>query len=310
MLSRLPAQRMLLAGLLIVVAVVALKFLVMLAEPHMVFFPPARPFEAPESAGLPYEDVVATTEDGLALRSWLFRADRAASSAPAFTILFFHGNAEDISQNLDMARAARRIGCNLLLAEYRGYGGNAGAPSEIGLYRDGDAALAAVRRLEGIDPARLVVWGRSIGATVAIHLAAADAGRLRAAPGADRPGGAGAPPLAGLIVESAFTSGPDLLREGGSVVLRVLALFGRYRFDNAGRMARVTAPVLAIHGTADEVVPFALGERLFAAAPRQAGFAAVEGGGHNDLSVSHGAEVWEAVARYIEALAAEPATGR
>ncbi|HXU11261.1 MAG TPA: alpha/beta hydrolase, partial [Candidatus Binatia bacterium] len=174
-------------------------------------------------------------------------------------------------------------------------------------YRDGEAALRDLRSRAGVDPGRIVVWGRSIGAAVAVRLAAG--GTDGAGPSRDRAGGAdssgdrdGTPGVAGLILESPFTSVPDLLRQGGHVALLALSRFGTYRFDSAALMGRVEAPVLIVHGTDDEIAPFELGRRLYEMASGRKELAAIRGGGHNDLWALHEDEVWDAVRRFLESL--------
>jgi len=221
------------------------------------------------------------------------------------TLLFFHGNAENIGGCLDVAALTRGAGYNLLLADYRGYGQSDGQPSEAGLYRDGEAALRYLRERPGVDVARIVVWGRSIGAAVATRLATAGpaAGDGEPAAGSDEPPAGASPPTpAGIILESAFTSAPELLSAGGHWILYAASRVGSYRFDSAARMARVTAPVLVIHGTDDEIAPFALGRRLYDLAPGRKEFVAIQGGGHNDLMPRHSDELWAAVRRFLDGL--------
>ncbi len=272
------------AGGIVVAVVLSLKIAVLVLEPRVTFFPVRAHFETPAAAGLPFEDVFLQTEDGVRLHGWFIPAEERASGHP-ITLLFFHGNAENIGGCLDLAALARPAGYNLLLLDYRGYGKSEGRPSERGLYRDGEAALLQLKSQAGVDSGRIVVWGRSIGAAVAVHLAAGAGGSL--------------PGVAGVILESPFTSVPDLLRAGGHVALLAMSRFGTYRFDSAARIGRVAAPVLVIHGTADEIAPFELGRRLFEGAPGRKEIVAIRGGGHNDLWALHADEVWGAAQRFL-----------
>jgi hypothetical protein len=289
------------AGGLLIAVVLGLKVLVLVAEPRLTFLPVATLATTPEAYGLPFEDLHPVTADGLRLRAWLIPAregagEEGAATPPAsgqpaagaapLTLVFFHGNAENIGTCLDLARMTRPAGYNLVLAEYRGYGGSEGSPSERGIYLDGEAVLRSLAGRPGVDPRRIVLWGRSIGGAVAVHLAAG-----RAA-------------VAGVVLESPFTSARELMREGGTTtfVFYLLSFLSSYRFDLAGKIERVSAPVLIVHGTDDEVVPFALGRRLFERAPGRKEFAAIEGGGHNDLMALHGEELWHDVARFLATL--------
>jgi len=287
----------------VVAAVLALKIAALLLEPRLAFHPPRRYAATPGALGLPFEDVLMRTEDGVRIHGWFIpatgqparRDDSRTPARPRLTLLLFHGNAENIGDSLDLALLARPAGYNLMLVDYRGYGESAGQPSESGLYGDGRAALAYLRSRRDVDAGRIVVWGRSIGSAVAVEVAAADAG-------ADRGRAVDAPPPAGIILESPFTSVADLLRDGGHTVLLVLSRFGTYRFDSASRIGRVKSPVLVIHGTADDIAPFRLGRRLFELAPGRKELVAIEGGGHNDLWALHEDEVWGAARRFLESL--------
>lgn len=309
----------LVAGGVIVAVVLAVRIAALALEPRLTFYPVRSYPETPAAAGLSFEDIVLRTSDGVSVHGWFVPAGNtptvpaaAAPSVPAgrtaapgsrrpITLLFFHGNAENIGGCLDLAARARAAGFNLLLIDYRGYGESEGRPSEQGIYRDGEAALRELGSRAAVDPGRIVVWGRSIGAAVAVHLAAGSA--------ADREGGAGAsgdrdatPGVAGLILESPFTSVPDLLRQGRHVVLLALSRFGTYRFDSASLMGRVAVPVLVVHGTDDEIAPFELGRRLYELAPGRKELAAIRGGGHNDLWALHEDEVWDAVRGFLQSL--------
>jgi len=105
-----------------------------------------------------------------------------------------------------------------------------------------------------------------------------------------------------VILESPFTSAQDLLRDGGHWLLYGLSYFGSYRFDSAAKIGRVASPVLVVHGTADEIAPFALGRRLHDLVPGRRQFVAIEGGGHNDLWALHAAATWGGIRRFLESL--------
>jgi len=307
------------AGGIVVAVVLSLKIAVLVLESRLAFYPVRTYFETPVAVGLPSEDVFLLTEDGVRIHAWFIQAGTAGRrdarsptgggpgsiTRPRVTLLFFHGNAENIGGCLDVAVLTRAAGYDLLLVDYRGYGQSEGQPSEAGLYRDGEAALRYLRERPGIDASRIVVWGRSIGAAVATHLAAAGhaAGDDEPAARPHRPpAGADSPALAGVILESAFTSAPELLRTGGHWILYVASRAGSYRFDSAERMDRVSAPVLVIHGTDDEIAPFVLGRRLYDLAPGRKEFVAIQGGGHNDLMPRHADELWGAVQRFLNGL--------
>ncbi len=220
-----------------------------LLQEQMLFLrgtPTRRLVASPQDIGLRYESVWITTGDGVRLHGWYLPAEgeRTTEEAPA-TLLFLHGNAGNISHRLDSLRIFHRLGLSVLIFDYRGYGQSEGSPSEEGLERDTRAAWEHLTTVRGVAPESIVVFGRSMGAALAAGLAAQQ-----------RP--------AALIVESAFTSVPDLAAQHyWWVPARSLA---RLRFDTREALARVRVPVLVVHSEDDEIVPFAHGEALYAAA--------------------------------------------
>jgi hypothetical protein len=263
----------------------ALKVAVLLLEPRLTFFPVRALPRTPAAAGLPYEEMRTRTADGLDLRGWFVTAgDQAAGAGRRpLTLLVFHGNAENIATGLALAVRAHAAGFATALAEYRGYAGNPGSPSEKGLGLDAEAWMRTVAARPDVDPARLVIWGRSIGSAPAVRLAA----------------GGG---VAALVLESPFTSARDLLRDAGAWHLWALSWLGSYRFDQAAMIRRVRAPLLVIHGTRDEVAPPAHGRRLYDLAPGARSIVAIEGGGHNDLWADHGDELWTGAEAFLRAV--------
>lgn len=195
------------------------------------------------------------TEDGLNLRAaWV------SSGVPGAKVaVFFHGNAESAAQNLPLASALADGGVDAVLAEYRGYGGQPGSPDEAGLYADGAGLLGALAG-EGVTASRLVLVGRSLGTGVAVEMA------LRTPP-------------ALLVLVSPYTSLPDL---GRSLVGPLAPLLVPDRFDNLGKISKLACPVVILHGTRDEVVPFRMGEAL-ARAGKGVRFVPLEGRMHNDI---------------------------
>lgn len=197
----------------------------------------------PADRGLKYESVTFDNPDGDTLYGWWVPA---AGKSPATTLLFCHGNAGHLADRLDSVEFYARFGLNVLIFDYRGYGLSGGVPSEEGLYADARTAWDYLTRDRGIDPARIVVLGRSLGGGVASELA------TRVQP-------------AGLLLESTFTSIPDMAiaRYPYMPVHRFL----RYRFDTIDRLPRISAPVFQAHSQDDAVVPYSHGLRLAATRP-------------------------------------------
>lgn len=240
--------------------------LVMFFEDSFIYFP-----EKGDVGRGPGEDVFLTASDGVRIHGWY-----AAHPEARATVLFFHGNAGNLSYRREMVADLRALPANVLAIDYRGYGRSEGAPNEEGLYRDARAAYEWLRART--PPERIVLLGKSLGAGPACELAA----EL---------------PCGGLVVQSAFTRAPDMAS-------RVLPLFParwvmKTKFDNLSKVARASCPKLFIHSRADEIVPFGMAERLYeAAAPPKESFW-VDGAGHNDLVVMHSREYYRRLADFL-----------
>jgi len=179
----------------------------------------------------------------------------------AFTILYSHGNAEDLGLVMPVLARLREWGFSVLGYDYHGYGTSEGRPSEARAYLDGEAAFAYLTADLAVAPARIIAYGRSVGSGPAIELAARH-------------------PVGGLVIESGFTS-------ASRVVFR-LPLLPFDRFTNIAKIGRVTCPILVMHGTEDEIVPIAHGKRLFEAAPAVKRSLWIDGAGHNDFMLVAG----------------------
>ena len=192
----------------------------------------------------------------------------------ALTILYSHGNAEDLGHLAPLLRNLHGLGFGVLAYDYRGYGlSQGGRASAAKATEDAEAVYAYATGPLGIAPARLVLYGRSVGSGPTLALAARHS-------------------AAGVVLESAFTS-------AFRVVTRV-RIFPFDRFPNIGLIGQVHCPVLVIHGTADEVVPFAHGRALYDAAPGPKQSLWVEGAGHNDLEAVAGSRYGAALVGFAQ----------
>ena len=246
------------AVLFVAIAYLVITSVVFLLQSRLLFFPnmPSREFAAtPDRVGLSFESVQFTTEDGVRLDGWFVPA-----GAPRGVLLFFHGNAGNISHRLDSLQLFHELGLSTLIFDYRGYGRSEGKVSEQGTYRDGEAAWRYLTAERGIPERSIVYFGRSLGASIAAHLA------MKRPPGA-------------LILESAFTSVPDVgARAYPFLPVRWLA---RFQYNTQEYLRSVSAPVLVIHSPQDEVIPFKFGRALFASANEPKQFLEIRGG-HNE----------------------------
>lgn len=202
-----------------------------------------------------------STEDGLVLRSWY---KPAAPGRP--TLVYFHGNAGNIEIRGYKARPYLDGGYGLLLVGYRGFGGNAGSPSEEGFYADGRAALAFLES-QGVARKDMVVYGESLGSGIAVHMAWEAAGANR--------------PLGAVVLEAPFTAMGDVAQHHYFYLPAKWLVKDRY--DSASKIAAIGVPLLIVHGEADGVVPIKFGRRLFEMAVEPKDAMWISGYGHNDL---------------------------
>jgi uncharacterized protein len=180
---------------------------------------------------------------------------------PTPAVLVCNGNGGDRSMRAALAAVFSRLGLAVLLFDYRGYGGNPGAPSEAGLAADARAALAYLAGRPDVDPDRVVYFGESLGAAVALRLAI------------ERP-------PAALVLRSPFASLAEVGRH--HYPLLPVSLLLRDRYDSAALARRLAAPLLVVAGARDRIVPVAHSRRLFAAAPQPKRLVVLDGADHND----------------------------
>ena len=199
-----------------------------------------------------YRQILKLTTGDRSLISALYLPNPKAH----YTILYSHGNAEDLGDILPSLQAIRAIGFSVFAYDYRGYGTSQGQPTVKGTYEDINAVYAYLTETLLVPPSRIIVYGRSVGGGPSVDLARRE-------------------PVAGLVLESTFVS-----------VFRVVTRFPIYPFDkfpNIDKIRHVNCPVLTIHGTHDEVVPFWHGQELFAKAEQPKRSLWVQGARHNDV---------------------------
>lgn len=253
--------RALLIGAAIIVAVVLMPSWWAALQRSFLYFPLEQE-PPPIASTLPgAEEVRFRTADGIELRGWY-----RAASPTGTTVLVMNGNAGDRSHRAPLAIALAEHGLGVLLFDYRGYAGNLGTPTEDGLLADARAALETLIA-RGVDPRRIAYFGESLGAAVAIQLAA------------ERP-------PAALVLRSPFTSLEDMAKVHYPWLPVGPLLVDRY--DSIGRIGDLHAPMLVIAGTADTIVPIDHSRRLYEAASDPKRFVEITGAEHNDLALLAG----------------------
>ena len=266
-----------LVATLAVVWAVALA-LTSLLQDRLLYFPARRLDSSPEAWGLRSEELRLTASDGVRLYGWWIRGGGER------VVLLFHGNAGNVSHRLDRANLfTARLGVDVWLVDYRGYGQSEGKPSEAGLYRDGLAIYDAARA-RGFPPERIVLLGESLGCAVAAEVALAR-------------------PCSGLALETPFLSVPALARLHYPFVPGMLV---RARYDTGSRIARVTVPKLIVAAERDEIAPVSHARRIFELAKPPKELLVVPGAGHNDAYSTGGEKYLEAWRRFLDAIHSEP----
>ncbi len=214
--------------------------------------------------------LLLTSSEGERISARYWHAPQAS-----FTLLYHHGNGEDIGRIGWLMQAYQSRGISVLAYDYPGYGSSSGRPSESGIFFAAEAAYDYLRDTKGIPAANIVCLGRSIGSGPAVHIAA------------NREVG-------GLIIESAFTSAFRVMTKR-----RILPWD---RFNNLATIRRVQTPVLMIHGTDDPIIPFWHAQRLKSALQVPHAHFWVAGAGHNNLIEIAGENYWQVIQAFLNGL--------
>lgn len=265
----------------IFVAFLILAVLVRLLERSFIFFPlryPAGVWD-PALLGVEAEEVWFEAADGAALHGWWIEAQGGAPDSGSPVLLWSHGNAGNLTHRAPHAGALARQGLSVFLFDYRGYGRSEGRPSEEGLYLDSEAAYAYLTEERGISPERLILLGVSLGCAPASRLAT----RVE---------------HAGTILVSPFTSAKVMARR--MFFGLPLGFLAASEFPVATWVASRSRPLLVIHGNVDTVVPFKLGQEVYAAAAEPKQFLSLPGAGHNNILAMGGTRYLDAVQEFSD----------
>jgi len=243
-------------------------------ETSLIFVPTRYPLGDWQPRGLNYEDALIQSSDGTKLHGWYVPCEN-----PRAIILYCHGNAGNLTDWTDVVRILHdRVGATVMIFDYRGFGKSEGKPSEAGVLADARAARAWLAKRANCSENDIVIMGRSLGGAVAVDLAAADGAR-------------------GLVLESTFTSMPEV----GKTLFPLLPmkLLVRSQFKSIAKIGYYHGPLLESHGTADRLIPFGMGVRLFKAANEPKRFVPIPGGDHNDPQTT---EYYDALVEFLNGL--------
>ncbi len=260
-----------------VVAYLLVLGLMMAMEDSLIYFPAVYPDGMWNPPGLKFEDAWFEAADGTKLHGWYVPA-----ANPRAVVLFAHGNAGNLSHRIDFLEILNRLRVSVLIFDYRGYGRSEGSPSEAGVLQDARAARRWLAERANVAESQIVLLGESLGGGVMVDLAAADGARA-------------------LVLQNTFTSLPDVARFHYPWL--PVSMLMRTRFDSLSKIGRYRGPLLQFHGDADTIIPFALAQRLHAAANEPKQLTVIPGGDHNDpLSP----QFQEALDRFLDRLPDAP----
>jgi len=239
---------------------------------QFAFYPDTKNIIPVEQLPAGVEEVFITTGDDVMLQAYY-----AASKGSGKILIFFHGNAGNISHRIHDIGNLKNCGISVLGVSYRGYGKSSGKPSEKGIYTDGAAALDYAIQTLGYSLDNIIIFGRSIGTTVAVHLAQ------------DKD-------IAGLILITPLTSAKAQAKAQG---LGFLSFLAGNAFDNLSKISHIKCPLLVIHGTDDKILSFSMGRDIYDQAPVEKRLVIIERAGHNNLSQMNPEKYWGAIADFI-----------
>lgn len=269
-------MRTLVTGALVLLVLAAVMAAIIWAgQRRMMYFPFGAP-PSPAEAGLPDAEAISLpTSEGLTLQGWFVDAPE---SPHRFTVVVFNGNAGNRAFRAPLAAALRAQGHAVLLLDYRGFGGNPGAPTESGLREDARAARAFLLTRPDIDPSRLVYFGESLGTALATWLAREH-------------------PPAALILRSPFMSMADV----GQIHYPFLPvrLLLRDRYATMDAIREVRCPLLVIAGERDSIIPLDQSRALFERASEPKQFVVIDAADHNDYALLAGAAMIRTITSFL-----------
>ena len=271
-------------GFLVAFGAIYLVILVLfrLFEHRLIFFPdyPGRLSGDWQPKGLPVQDVWLEAADGVKLHAWWIPGENAD-----FTFVAFHGNAANMAARTEVYRFLHKLPANVFALEYRGYGHSEGSPSEAGLYLDAEAAYDHLNKQRGIAPRRIISYGQSLGTAVAVDLASKRE-------------------VGGVVLEAPFPSARAVARHAYWFVPGV-AYVARSKFDTAGKLASIHAPILVVHCTHDPVIPHLFGEEVYARAREPKSIWRLESECHEEASLVAPGEYREQLLRFLSGIKAQ-----
>jgi len=249
----------------------------MVSEKGLIFFPMRELEGTPRDFHLDYEEVFFPAADSTRLHGWFVPASKSSVNT---TLLWFHGNAGNISHRLENLYLLRRhLDVSIFIFDYREFGLSEGHISKAGTYLDAQGAWDYLVKERSINPGDILLFGRSLGTALAVDLASRE-------------------PCLGVVLEAAFTSSQDMLKR--YFFGHIPAELSRTAYDNFGKIHLIDAPLLFIHAEYDEAIPLEMAQRLYQAAQASKRFYLVPKSGHNDTYVAGGDDYFQQWHEFLE----------
>lgn len=287
----------LIVGVVLAIAYIGICILLVLVQRRFIFLPSSVIEMTPENVRLPYEDVwlpVSTKNGKLEqIHGWWMPANSAKKNLNS-VLLYLHGNGVNIGVNVEHAYRFHKLGFDVLLIDYRGYGRSRGNfPSEKQVYQDVEIVWDYLINRRGINPQNIFVYGHSLGGAIAIELATRH------------------PSMSGLIIQGSFTSMQDVVNDMGIYRIFPVNLLLHQRFDSITKLRKLEIPIMLIHGLEDGLVPAYMSEKLFAVSPAEIkDLYLVPGAGHNNVAATAGDEYLDRVSGFVNQLKRKKEEGR
>jgi len=222
-------------------------------QDRLVYFPIKDIVVNPHNIGLEYESIFIEVDDGVKIHAWYIPKKGAKT-----TLFFLHGNAGNISHRLDSIKLFNSLGMNVFIFDYRGYGNSDGSANEQNTYDDARSAWEYLLKSKGLKPEELVIFGRSLGGTIAANL------------------GSRVKPKA-MILESTFSTVDKLASDIFPYVPKYLI---RFKYETTKHLKDIKYPILIVHSVDDNIIPYRFGEEVFKNANEPKTFVQISGG-HN-----------------------------
>ncbi|MCX5719542.1 MAG: alpha/beta hydrolase [Nitrospirae bacterium] len=260
-------------GIILFLSYSLILVIVYFRQERMLYFPEKEIWQTPDTISLKYDEIYFKTKDGLNISGWYIPAENEKG-----VLLFCHGNAGNISHRVDSIKIFNSLNLSVLIFDYRGYGKSEGKPSEYGTYLDAEAAWDYLVNVKRKSPESIILFGRSLGGAVAAELAM----RKKSA---------------ALIIESCFTSVPDL----GKTFYPWLPikLLSKFKYSTIDKIGSINCPKLIVHSPEDEIISFRHGEMLYEKAFQPKDFLKIKGG-HNEGYLLSGKTYSDGIKMFLE----------